>query len=158
VAEYRATAMTIVDGARHGQSYTGFGGMFAVTEEEGPRLRWLAEEPYGVDEPIVAAIQSAPMLIAQDGALVYQEDEGRPSRRTAIATDRQGRVLILVAPYGGYTLGELAATIAGSDLDVGSALNLDGGASTGLMISDPREEFPAFSLLPVVITVSPREP
>jgi pyruvate/2-oxoacid:ferredoxin oxidoreductase alpha subunit len=40
-----------------------------------------------------------------------------------------------------------------SDLNIDRALNLDGGASTGLLLSEPAEGIAAFALLPVVIVV-----
>jgi hypothetical protein len=46
--------------------------------------------------------------------------------------------------------------LAESDLAVDSALNLDGGTSTGLLLSEPDEGIVAFTLLPVVIIVYPR--
>jgi hypothetical protein len=35
-------------------------------------------------------------------------------------------------------------------------LNLDGGASSGLLLSEPAEGIASFSLLPTVITIRPK--
>ena len=66
----------------------------------------------------------------------------------------------LAAPKGYFTLHQLSKFLVESDLGLDIALNLDGGPSTGMLLaSSPAqlfEEIPAYSVLPVVITVSAR--
>jgi len=57
---------------------------------------------------------------------------------------------------GYFTLHQLSAYLVQSDLDLEIALNLDGGPSSGLLLSDPPSGEPALVPLPVVILVFPR--
>ena len=53
-------------------------------------------------------------------------------------------------------MNEMSRFLVGSDLDLSIALNLDGGASTGILLAEPLEGIAPFTLLPVVITVHPK--
>lgn len=151
------TGLTVVDGQAMGISYGNFAGMLAVTEE-GPELRWLARQPYDPAEPLRAALQCFPILIKPGGELGFgaENEDNQAARRTVVARDRQGRFLFIVAQVGFFSLHQFSAYLAGSDLELDMALNLDGGPSSGLLLADPREEAPAFIPLPVVIAVSRR--
>ncbi|MFN8570118.1 MAG: phosphodiester glycosidase family protein [Kouleothrix sp.] len=70
------------------------------------------------------------------GAPAEIEDDGERSRRSALAIDRAGRLLLIAAPGGGFTLRGLAVWLSQSDLAIDRALNLDGGSSTGLYLKD----------------------
>jgi hypothetical protein len=154
-AEQTATGLIVVAGQASGTSYREFGGMLAITAV-GPELRWLPARPYDPSEPLLAAVQSFPMLMLPGGEPGYPEDDGLPNRRTVIAQDDPGRIVILVAPSGHFTLNELGRFLAASDLSLVAALNLDGGTSSGIRVADPLEEVPAFVPLPVVITIYPK--
>jgi uncharacterized protein YigE (DUF2233 family) len=155
--KYSPDGLTVLNGRAHGQSFDGFGGMLAV---QGSRaeLRWLVEKPYDPDERLQSALQSFPILVRPGGRLGFgpEREDQASARRTAIAQDRQGRLLFIVAPQGSFTLHQLSAYLTGSDLDLDIALNLDGGGSTGILVADPREVIPARVLLPFVILVYPR--
>lgn len=150
--ENNATGLVISNGQSFGSSYEGFGGMFAVTES-GPLLRWLPEQPYDAGEPLLAALQSFPMLLTPGGVSGVPSDDGQRARRTVVAQDDQGRLLFLVAPIGHFTLYGLSRYLETSDLSLDRALNLDGGASSGMILSEPPLYIPAFELLPTVIVV-----
>jgi uncharacterized protein YigE (DUF2233 family) len=81
-------------------------------------------------------------------------DDRRPARRTVVAQDRRGRILILVAPRGALSLHELARFLVESDLDLDAALNLDGGFSTGLWVRAYDESVEIDSLVPVPSVIS----
>jgi uncharacterized protein YigE (DUF2233 family) len=155
--EYIATGLVIVDGVRHGQSYDGYGGMLAV-RQEGVQVRSLADTPHDPNEPLLAAVQSFPVLIKPGGVLGFPEEDGITARRTVIAQDRGGRIIIVVCPHGSFTLHQLATFLLDSDLDLDTALNLDGGTSTGLSFTLGEEHFEVPSLVPVpaVITIRPK--
>lgn len=153
--QHLATGLIIVNGQTSGVSYEGFGGMMVINEV-GLELRSLAEQPYDSTETIAAALQSFPLLVKPGGEPGFPEEDFRTSRRTVIAQDNQGRVLFLVAPQGTLTLFQLSEWLVNSDLDLHIALNLDGGASTGLLLADPPLHITAFDLLPVVITATSR--
>lgn len=97
--DYQSTALVISNGVASGTSYEGQGGMFAVDAQGSVSLRSLAEQPYHPDEPLVQAVQGWPMLLHPGGTLAYTNpDNGDRSRRSVLALDRAGRVLLLVVP------------------------------------------------------------
>jgi uncharacterized protein YigE (DUF2233 family) len=147
-----ATGMVTSDGQRYGRSYAGFGGMFSVNGT-GPDIRWLQEQPYDDDEVLIAAVQSFPILVLPGGQLPPGNDSNDVARRTVIGQDQDGRLITMVSGFGRFSLAELARYLVSSDLNLDRALNLDGGASTGMLLADPAEGVIAFSLLPTVILV-----
>jgi exopolysaccharide biosynthesis protein len=154
---YVPNGLTVVGGEAIGNTYGEFAGMFVVTSD-GPDLRWLAQEPYDPSEPLLAALQSFPVLVRPGGVLGFteQDEDHRAARRTVIAQDRDGRVLFIVASRGNFTLHALSAYLVASDLELDIAINLDGGPSSGMLLASPWEEVPALAPLPVVITVLDR--
>jgi hypothetical protein len=153
--EYIATSLVVSHGDVSGTSYQGFGGMFSV-DSDGPRLRWLNQEPYEAAESLSEGLQSFPMLVTPGGKHGYKDETGEKARRTVIAEDIDGRILIIISPSATFTLAEMSRYLTDSDLDIDAALNLDGGASTGLLLSNPSEGIPAFNELPLVLLVYPR--
>ena len=156
--DYRSTALVISDGAASGSSYEGFGGMLAVAPDGQVALRALRDEPYDPSEPLAQAMQSFPMLVFPGGEVAPIEDDGKRARRTAIALDRAGRVLLIASATSDLTLRGLADWLGGSDLDIDRALNLDGGSSTGLFLRSGAlsEQIDSFGPLPLVLLVEPR--
>lgn len=162
---YYANGLLIVDGQPIGSSYGDFAGMLAVTPH-GPELRWLAQQPYDPTEPLLAGLQSFPLLVKPGGQIGFtaEHEDHLMARRSAIGQDRRGRILLLVAPMGGFTLHQLSMFLVESDLELDIAMNLDGGPSSGILLAVPAdeiypawyEEIPAYALLPLVISVYPR--
>jgi uncharacterized protein YigE (DUF2233 family) len=150
----RALGLLASDGQHFGQSFAGFGGMFQVTET-GPRVRSLVGEPYQ-GESLIQAVQAFPMLIEAGGVLASQ-DEGftQRNRRTAIAQDWQGHIIIAVIAQDRVSLADLQGWLFTSDLNVYIALGLDGGKSTGLAVNTPGHSETIASLddVPSVIAV-----
>jgi uncharacterized protein YigE (DUF2233 family) len=149
---YEATGLIVSNGVATGASYEGFGGMFAISDA-GPEVRWLAEKPYTPGEPLDGAVQSFPMLLKPGGSPGYEEPDLTPSRRTVVAQDTTGRILFLVASQGAFTLHELSAFLAASDLALDTALNLDGGSSSGFWLRGSDLGVLPLSPLPAVIAV-----
>ncbi len=145
----------VIDGQASGTSYVDFGGMLAVTEA-GPEIRWLVERPYTPADSMQYALQSFPMLVKPGGVLGYPDEDGSPARRTVIGMDGNGRFLIILTRRSSFTLHQLSTWIVTSDLELDTALNLDGGTSSGLILAEPREELLPFVLLPAIITIYPR--
>src|SRR5205085_1834423 len=108
-----ATALTIVEGISSGSSYRGFGGMFAVRNDV-PTLQWLRAEPYQPDPLIEYALQGSPMLVNAGRMVQGISDNGAHSRRSFVAIDAQGRVLLGVCQYAQWTLTDLARFLAAS--------------------------------------------
>ncbi len=156
--EYQATALLVSDGNVSGTSYTDFGGMLSVAPDGGVSLRALRDQPYDPAESIEQALQSFPMLVFPGGEPAAIEDDRRRARRSAVAIDRAGRLLLLVSSTSDFTLRGLADWLSQSDLDVDRALNLDGGSSTGLYLSDGvlQEAIDSFGPLPIVLLVEAR--
>lgn len=149
----RALGLLVSDGQVFGSTFTGFGGMFAVSAA-GVRVRSLVAEPYQ-GEALLHAAQAFPMLIDAGGVLAPQgEGFNTASRRTWIGQDVQGRILFGVTQFA-VSLADLQQWLLSSDLSLYVAFALDGGRSSGLVIAAPdhREVFPAFDRLPAVIAV-----
>lgn len=157
-AHNQSTALVISDGMISGSSYEGLGGMFAVDTAGNVSLRYLAEQPYDPNEPLAEALQSWPMLIKPGGTLAYTSaDDGQRARRSVVAIDRSGKVLLIACASSAFTLRGLADWLLSSDLEIDAALNLDGGSSTGLYLqSDGQfERVDAFVPLPIALLVLP---
>ena len=156
-----ATGLLISDGAVSGQTYRGFGGLFSV--RAGPPqaigLQWLKEQPYVADRRMTQAVESFPMLVQGGKVVPGINDDGRRNRRTFVALDKSGRLLLGVSRLASLTLSDLAAALAAAPaLSVDAALNLDGGASSGLWARSPGDalSIESFDTVPAVITVSAR--
>jgi hypothetical protein len=154
---YLANGLIVVDGQALGNSYGAFAGMLAISMN-GPELRWLQQQPYSPEEPLLAALQSFPLLVKPGGRLGFpaRYEDHIAARRTVIGQDNVGRILFLVAPKGYFTLHQLSIYLVDIDLDLDIALNLDGGPSSGILLAEPFEEIQALSYLPLVITVHSR--
>ncbi len=125
-------ALLISDQRAIGASYVGQGGMFAVDESGTPYLWALSERPYD-GSPFAQAVQGWPLLVRTNGEAAYTGEDPQRARRSAIALDRSGRVLFIVAPAASFSLAEWSQFLAAADLDIAIAMNLDGGSSTGLI-------------------------
>jgi hypothetical protein len=141
--------LVVSDGAALGQTFVNRGGMVQVVGGV-PSVRSLIEQPY-LGEPLEQAVQAFPMLVVGRQP-VYQEPRlDRTSRRTAVAQDSQGRIILLTTPLIGMTLNELAGFLATDPtLDIVYALNLDGGGST-MLYAPLGAELPSFDAVPVVL-------
>lgn len=158
-ANYASTALVISDGIASGSSYEGQGGMFTVDADGEVALRYLGDAPYSSDEMLVQGLQGWPMLIRPGGEVLHPGTEsGERARRSVIAVDRAGLVLLIAFPGSDFTLRELADWLASSDLELDAALNLDGGSSTALCLKTAQyqERIDPFGPLPLVLQVSSR--
>jgi uncharacterized protein YigE (DUF2233 family) len=154
---YFPDGLTISHRQPVGRSFAGFGGMLAINQDHA-ELRWLVEKPYNPSEALYAALESFPILVEPGGRLGFgaESENNVRARRTAIAQDREGRILFIIAPEGYFTLHQLSVYLTQSDLNLDIAINLDGGGSTGILVSNPREIIPPTRPLPFVILVYPR--
>jgi hypothetical protein len=155
--KYFPNGLTIINGQPFGNSYESFAGMVAISEE-GAELQWLAEKPYIPGEPLLAALQSFPVLVKPGGQLGFPEEheDNVQARRTVIGQDWEGRILFIVAPRGYFTLHRLSTYLTDSDLNLNIAINLDGGPSTGILVTNPQEVVGSQTSLPIVILVYAR--
>ncbi len=149
------TGLLISDGQTVGTSYADFGGMLAVDTHGNVSLRSLKQQPYDPNsEQLQQATQSSPMLMI-DGQRTQFQANSVSQRRSVVAIDNQGRMLLIASPDQSFTLDELADQLASSDLSLKTALNLDGGASTALYVNGASQQISidSFTLLPIVIII-----
>ena len=152
---HQATALTIADGHSAGTSYPDFGGMLSVDAQGTVSLRSLKLQPYDpYNEQIEQATQSSPMLMI-GGKRTQFDANSATQRRSVVAMDQQGRMLLIVSNGISFSLDEMADLLAASDLSLQTALNLDGGASTGLYINAGNQHVAdeSVALLPIVIVI-----
>jgi uncharacterized protein YigE (DUF2233 family) len=134
--EYRALGLLISEGQISGRPYAGFGGMFAVSGAD-VAVRWNLTQPYVEGEALTYARQNFPMLVIPGGVPNTEiDDNGRTAPRTAVGQDRSGRIVFVVSPGFVFTLTGFGQWLAASDLDLETALNFDGGTSSGLLVRD----------------------
>ncbi len=154
--ENKATGIVIANGKRYGQTYKGFGGMFSLRDGK-PQLQWLARAPYAPDDHVTQAIQSFPMLILNGTLVDGIPDDGTRNRRSFIAIDQNGRLLLGTCQSPVWTMGDLAHYLDKNPLlNIASALNLDGGASSGIWMRDVPDVLLMDSLdvVPTVIAIN----
>lgn len=153
----RATGLIVSNGQVSGASYSGYGGMLYVDAQGKIGLRSLRQQPYDPSsEQLSEATQSSPMLMI-DGQRTQFQANASESRRTVVAMDKQGNLLFIVSPGQAFSLDELADLLSTSDLSLKTALNLDGGASTGLYVKATQAQnnvtIDSVTTLPIVIAV-----
>ena len=156
--QFHATALVVSNGKVSGKSYTGFGGMLSVDTRGSISLRSLRQQPYNPNsEQLVQASQSSPVLMSGGKRTQFNADASQ-TRRSIVAMDKQGRLLFIVSPNQIFSLDELTDQLASSDLSIETALNLDGGSSTGLYVNGGSSHVSIDSLakLPLVIIVKAR--
>lgn len=149
-----AEGLVIANGQASGTSYSGFGGMLSVNNQGKISLRSLSEHPYDPGEQLQQATQSSPVLMVHGKRTQFNADAAG-SRRSAVAIDKQGRLLFITSPGIAFSLDELADLLVSSDLSIDTALNLDGGASTGLYVNAGGQQvsIDPVTPLPIVIVV-----
>ncbi len=150
-----ATALVVSNGKVFGESYGGFGGMLSVNAHGTVNLRSLRQQPYDPNtEQLEQATQSAPMLMSGGKRTQFSADASQ-TRRSVVAMDKQGRLLFIASPGQVFSLDQLADQLVSSDLSIETALNLDGGSSTGLYVNGGSSHVAIDSLakLPLVIIV-----
>ncbi len=106
--------------------------------------------------PMELGVQGWPLLI-WNGKKVNDLDGDKVARRTAVGVDASGRVVWVIDGQGS-TLKAFAQRLRQRDIDLIYAVNLDGGASTGLRWrtspGESQQGIDSFSI-PCVITFAP---
>ncbi len=150
------TGLLIADGVRYGDPFRRRGGTFYV-DEGVPGFQSNLTAPYA-GQQYEQAVQAFPMLMLDGQRAYFDTRPDRSTRRTAVAIDSEGRVIVLVTTFGGITLLDLAIFLAESDMDIVTALNLDGGGSSMLDVTagESQTTFVSFDPVPAVMAVTPR--
>jgi exopolysaccharide biosynthesis protein len=147
--DFTVNGLLVTDGVSYGSSYMGYGGMFQL-QNGLPRVRSLILEPY-LGESLEQAIQAFPMLVV-NGDAAYLNTRDVVTRRTVVAQDMTGRIILMATPLIGMTLADLSAYLVTTDMEITNALNLDGGGSTMIFIQ-PDTILPSFDAVPAVLAV-----
>ena len=146
----QVNGLLVADGIAHGQPWLTRGGTLIVRDGL-PLLRPSREQPWQIAPP-QQAVQGYPMLVL-DGNPAYR-GRSSVSRRSVVALDRNGHVLLLATPLLGISLTDLAVWLATSDLGIVNALNLDGGGST-MFFAGQATRIPSLDVVPAVLAVWP---
>jgi len=142
----------------YGERTIGVAGLFTVLEDE-VQIHVLGRGNYNPrGMRFDQAVESYPILLLPGGQPTYLTETGERARRTVIALDTQGRVVVLLSDLPIFSLYELSHWLAASGLNLEVALNLDGGRSSGLIAALPGGGafIPSYVPLPVVIAAYPR--
>lgn len=127
--------MVIVEGAQYGTSLAGHGGMLAIKDGI-ISLRSLRQTPFHPGEEFDYAVQGRPMLLYPGGEPVNFDLSPELSRRTAVAVDAEGQLMIVVVNDLAVSLYELRDWMRyHASIDFYAAFNLDGGGSTSLAVN-----------------------
>lgn len=115
------------DSQNNPNSYTG-----SITITNGNlQLNYLPAQPGPAPSTATQAFLSFPTLIFNGRALV-KEDSQKYARRTVLAQDSNNTHYIILTESGVISLYELADWLAAQPEQFNTAINLDGGPSTGL--------------------------
>ncbi len=101
------------------------------------------------------AAQSYPFYVL-DGKPAISKDSGQVSRRSFIGQDEQGRTYLGVVPNDFVSLYALMRILADAGVSWRDVLNLDGGPSTGLVVTfgGATDAYDSFDPVPNVILVT----
>lgn len=146
--------LLISDGLHFGQSYIDRGGTFFVDNSK-LGIRSNIEQPYQ-GESYEQAVQGFPILVLNGIQAYTNSRDNSVSRRSIIAQDTQGRIIIMTSSAFGISLYNLSEFLANSDMNIVTALNLDGGRSTMLYVAALDSYILSFDPVPAVLAVYPK--
>jgi len=153
-ADHLIQGLLVSDGLVYGRPYMDRGGWFGV-QNGWPFVRHSIYEPYQ-GEALEQAVQAFPMLVWQGQATQTDTRSVRPSRRSVIGQDGQGRIVLMATPALGLGFYPLSQWLASSGAGLVHAFNLDGGGSTMLWFEPLGISLPSFDPVPAVLAVYPR--
>lgn len=152
---HRVLGAVVSDGIRYGTAYQHRGGTFYVRDDTPAVVSYLSPQS-GIDSSVQQAVQGFPLLVEQGQRAYFGSTNGERNRRTIIAEDKRGNILVMVAPFLGLSLHDLSAYLATTGLDIVTAVNLDGGGSTMLALPAADYFLPSFDAVPTILAVYPR--
>ena len=123
---YQHMGLLMVNGENWSELRANWGGVLIVREGQA----FIASQPERLLAPATLGLQGWPMLM-QSRIAVSQLDDHDLARRTAVGIDGHGRLVWVVATDA-ITLAAFAQRLLKTDLDLVTAVNLDGGISSGL--------------------------
>ena len=147
---HHALDAIISDGRQYGEADLYSGGSFLVRDGV-PTV--LDNTKLGSLTGVEQLVQGWPMLVDRGDPAYVNWAQRQRTRRTVIAEDSSGRVMIIVAPWLGLSLPELSEFLTKTDLNILRAVNLDGGGSTMLAIPDVNYRLPSLDAVPAILAV-----
>ena len=151
----RVLGAVVSDGLRYGRAYTDRGGTFHVRDGAPSVVSYLSPQAQ-IDSAVQQAIQGFPLLVDQGRQAYFSATAGERNRRTVIAEDKRGHILILASPFLGLSLQDLSAYLPAAGLNIVTAVNLDGGGSSLLALPAADYFLPSFDAVPTILAVYPR--
>ena len=145
--DHRVLGVVVSDGIRYGAAYSDRGGLF-VQRSGSPTVTSTLSPQSQIDSSVQQAIQGFPLLVDQGQPAYVGSPHGERNRRTLIAEDKSGNILIMVSPFLGLSLHELSAYLPETGLEIVTAVNLDGGGSTMLALPAADYFLPSFDAVP----------
>ena len=148
---YRHIGLLTTNGTVESRMRSRWGGAFIVRDGKA----FVAHKPRKLLAPAALGVQGWPMLL-EESAIAPDLDAETRARRTAVGVDGAGRVVWAVAPIE-TTLYGWARRLLEPDLALVEAVNLDGGASSGLRWREPGggQQGPDSLPIPCVILLAP---
>jgi exopolysaccharide biosynthesis protein len=110
-------------------------GLFMTSENVPQVLPTIDDSALKPNPGYVESFESFPVLIAGQHIAFFKDNPSERARRSVVAQDVQGNILIIYSSSVEISLTEMANWIQNSGLGVVTALNLDGGSSSQLHIS-----------------------
>lgn len=160
--DYTSSGLLIVSGREYGRSYaereeTGYRRSGVLTiDQQGASIHLVSTYSYPATQDIQFALEGFPLLIDNGAAVDFALPERRASR-TVVALDTRGRLLLILVYDQPVTLEELQSGLLeiSGELGITSALNLDGGPSSGVAITagEFKLEKNSLSEVPIVLAV-----
>lgn len=99
-------------------------------------------------------IQTFPTIVLPGGKPGIKTNTHKKARRTIIAENKNGSILIILTERPSMSLYEVMEFLQGSDLEIDIAINLDGGPSTGFVLnSDEYNLDQASFAIPNIISI-----
>ena len=143
--------LLVSDGVSYGQSYTDRGGTFFV-QNGITNLETFRNPTFQIGE-LEQAVQAFPALVENGQQAYFNTSASQLSRRTIIAQDTDGNILIIITPLLGLSLIDLSAYLPTTDLNLVTAINLDGGGSTMMRIPSTDFTLQSFDPVPAILAV-----
>lgn len=146
---YQLTTQVITSDGTYGLRLTGKTA-FMQTQDG---TQWSIVQAEQAADQVQASLQSYPLLV-QHGEPQVETSSDNESARTIVALDADGNMYFIIAEYGFVNLHELDDVIATKlDVELDTALNLDGGTSTGLVVAGDQPYLNDSVLVPAVLYV-----
>lgn len=146
--------LLVSDSVVYGQSYQDRGGTFFV-QNGVANLQTFRSASFQIGE-VEQAVQAFPVLVENGQQAYFNTNATQLSRRTIIGQDMDGKILILVTPLLGLSLVDLSAYLASTDLNLVTAINLDGGGSTMMNVPSIGFTVTSFDAVPAILAVYQR--